>query len=290
MSANNVDELEDKVTTLACSECNFPVACAEQVFVDKFPCWEAEVYSYPLEILGLDEVWCYSATNPSKRRFDVVRVTGASPGVCSAPDPPTLHHTWFPGFGWSMASCVSCSAHLGWAFVDASQHPGRVLEGLEDQEEYGNGNGGEGAVEMAFFGVISTQCKERTMTKEEWQQTTGAERVAQVTADNLRYQRRRAQLLWVLRNMADQHVANEIGMTVHLVDRDFPARHMVHSLWQLLVGPESAGRTGLVEGSDEPESYSDELVLNDDSSSVSEESDHSDSDHSDHSDHSDSDQ
>jgi hypothetical protein len=52
----------DKFPVLACAACHFPIATRELLLVEKFPCWEAEVYSYPLEILEIDDVWCYSAT------------------------------------------------------------------------------------------------------------------------------------------------------------------------------------------------------------------------------------
>jgi hypothetical protein len=27
-------------------------------------------------------------------------------------------HTWFPGLGWRLVLCRSCSGHLGWSFED----------------------------------------------------------------------------------------------------------------------------------------------------------------------------
>lgn len=29
---------------------------------------------------------------------------------------PEKEHTWFPGYGWSVAFCTSCSLHLGWFY------------------------------------------------------------------------------------------------------------------------------------------------------------------------------
>lgn len=29
---------------------------------------------------------------------------------------PEKEHTWFPGYGWSVAVCASCALHLGWFY------------------------------------------------------------------------------------------------------------------------------------------------------------------------------
>lgn len=33
---------------------------------------------------------------------------------------PTLMHTWFSGYGWSMAFCRTCGGHVGWHYQSAS--------------------------------------------------------------------------------------------------------------------------------------------------------------------------
>jgi len=80
------------------------------------------VYPYSLEILGLEEVPCYSATNPGGHRFDVIRVLPTAIGVLHL-GKPTLEHSWFPEFGWRMAHCKACTAHLGWSFSPAPKPP-----------------------------------------------------------------------------------------------------------------------------------------------------------------------
>jgi hypothetical protein len=30
--------------------------------------------------------------------------------------PPATEYTWFAGYGWSVAYCPACGAHLGWRF------------------------------------------------------------------------------------------------------------------------------------------------------------------------------
>jgi len=47
---------------------------------------------------------------------------------------PTLEHTWFQGFSWSMAACMNCYIHLGWSFQkDQEQFFGLILNLLEEQ-------------------------------------------------------------------------------------------------------------------------------------------------------------
>lgn len=41
---------------------------------------------------------------------------------------PTLMHTWFPGYGWSMAFCRNCGQHLGWYY--------RSVSGVERPREF----------------------------------------------------------------------------------------------------------------------------------------------------------
>ena len=228
------DPKAKKIICLACSHCEFPIAPVSKVLVDKFPCWDAEVYSYPLEILELDDVWCYSATNPSKRRFDVVRVLGDSPGVCSfSPNSLTLHHTWFPGYAWNMASCVSCSTHLGWGFVNAESHPSLLGAGVElESDELEQPQLLEEPFEIAFFGVISTSCKEVQLAPAEFEELTSAQSLAQVRADNLDYQLKVSQCYSVLRVMADRRKANELGMLLYAMEHDFEARSMITQLRQ----------------------------------------------------------
>jgi hypothetical protein len=163
MAANE----EKTVVTLSCSFCNYPVAASEEVMMEKFQCWEQEVYAYPLAMLEQDEIWCYSATNPSKKRFDVVRVK-ANPGIATVGS-PTLLHTWFPAFAWNMASCVSCGAHLGWGFYPTSHHQ---KEQDQDQEK-GQGGEKEGETEgqQETSTAISTEIVENETNHEGTQET-----------------------------------------------------------------------------------------------------------------------
>jgi hypothetical protein len=59
-----------------------------------------------------------------------------APG-CRPTGEATYAWTWFPGHAWSMALCVNCGTHLGWAF-------------------------GPGGTEDAFYGLILDRLKEDT--------------------------------------------------------------------------------------------------------------------------------
>ena len=79
----------------------------------------------PLDALP-PAVSCYSATNPTQKRFDVVRVAhrdreADACGVqyqCSRPTAFHADYSWFGGCCWSMASCASCAEHIGWSFLE----------------------------------------------------------------------------------------------------------------------------------------------------------------------------
>jgi hypothetical protein len=127
------EEENDDVDVMACDNCHFPVFTRNQVLTEKAPIDEAAVYGYELDVLDV-EAPCYSATNPTAARFDVVRVGGAAQGVRRGVEhPATTEASWFSGFMWQMASCRACGVHLGWSFSQAHTHT-----------DGGDGDGGEG--------------------------------------------------------------------------------------------------------------------------------------------------
>lgn len=103
---------------LVCARCDLPLVSEAEIIEQQSECWKTAVWCYELTVLGLDSVWCYSATNPQDHRFDVVRTLGAAAGrsICVS-GTPTAEHSWFPGFAWAMAHCACCGSHLGWGFV-----------------------------------------------------------------------------------------------------------------------------------------------------------------------------
>uniref|UniRef100_A0A7S3Z5K1 CULT domain-containing protein n=2 Tax=Lotharella globosa TaxID=91324 RepID=A0A7S3Z5K1_9EUKA len=111
---------ETKGKWLACEVCSFPIVSPRNFITERVGTWGKAVYAYELDVLGV-EAWCYSATNPTANRFDVIRT---NPSVASSAvrisHRPTTEHTWFPGFAWQMASCAACDSHLGWGFSPAA--------------------------------------------------------------------------------------------------------------------------------------------------------------------------
>ena len=52
--------------------------------------------------------------NPAGMVFEVGCFRSA-PG-CHSVGEATLEWTWFPGHAWSVALCIRCATHLGWAY------------------------------------------------------------------------------------------------------------------------------------------------------------------------------
>ncbi len=91
------------------------------------------MFPYQVEVLDQD-CCCYSATNPSDHRFDLLRVSGTAqhtpPETVIAPTPARQYIivsadqsdvcSWFPPFNWAMTWCWNCYEHLGWAFIPPS--------------------------------------------------------------------------------------------------------------------------------------------------------------------------
>ncbi len=79
------------------------------------------VQSARCEVQGRHEHRC---TNPLGVRFNI-GCFGSAPG-CVTSGAPTLAHTWFAGYAWTIALCGQCRTHLGWHF----QSPGDAFYGL----------------------------------------------------------------------------------------------------------------------------------------------------------------
>lgn len=74
----------------------------------------------------------FQVTNPSGVDFNVTCFTSA--WGCGITGEATDMHTWFTGYSWQYAYCLSCEGHLGWY--------------------YENSKGGNGC-EQNFFGLIA---------------------------------------------------------------------------------------------------------------------------------------
>ena len=110
------DALEQSTSVLRCAQCNHPIAAAADLLPEQIPRLESASYPYQLDLLGNEEAWVYSATNPHQNRFDVCRFGAAACARLDISGTPTAEHSFFPPFAWRMAACACCSAHLGWAF------------------------------------------------------------------------------------------------------------------------------------------------------------------------------
>ena len=143
------------VGALCCTRCDAPIATSADVLVDQIPRLESASYPYELDILGLDDVWVYSATNPHDARFDVARVGGSATGRIRVRGLPSSDHSFFTGYAWSMAECATCAAHVGWAFSEAT----------DNGAETGGGTGS--APPISFAGLVLTHLRERACTQAE---------------------------------------------------------------------------------------------------------------------------
>lgn len=107
---------------MVCAHCDLPLFNQVALIREKFDTWTQVAWSYELEVMGFDSVWCYSATNQHDSRFDVVRAGKAASHGVTVRGTPTAEFSWFPGFSWSMASCRGCKTHLGWGFSPDRPH------------------------------------------------------------------------------------------------------------------------------------------------------------------------
>jgi len=107
---------EDTHPFLSCDRCGYILCTIDEVYNEVADVMSEAVYTYEFEI-GDKLVSAYSATNPDEHRFDVVRVkqTAVGRGI-KCREVPTLHHSWFKGFKWNIANCMTCGQFLGWGF------------------------------------------------------------------------------------------------------------------------------------------------------------------------------
>ena len=123
----------ETIKCLACASCDKPLVLVRDIIDEPAEILKSDVYCYNLDILdGIHT--CYSATNPSATRFDVIRFA-ISPSSHEAShvalgDEYTADHSWFPGFEWSFAHCPHCSHHLGWGFRGEGSKAGTFFLGL----------------------------------------------------------------------------------------------------------------------------------------------------------------
>jgi hypothetical protein len=93
------DSFVDFLNRLRASHTNDSSESAEQILAD------LEAMSDPQPTTS-EEEGSTPATPDGFILSDRVRITGI----------PTDEFSWFPGFEWSLVSCIGCASHLGWAF------------------------------------------------------------------------------------------------------------------------------------------------------------------------------
>jgi len=179
---------------LICENCGMPLVKQAEVIEEKFATWNMVVWPYELTVLDR-ESWCYSATNPSNARFDIVRVLPTVVGrSIERRGVPTAEYSWFPGFGWCMAHCQLCRKHLGWTFSpnadagtaeanpnlqeevaqppaddDVEQAEDVVDTSSEGQESESPDAMGDSNADIAFVGLILTSLREKELKADEVQ-------------------------------------------------------------------------------------------------------------------------
>ena len=70
-------------------------------------------------------------TNPAGIDYHIACYENAT--GCNALGSPSVEHTWFSGYEWQIAVCISCSEHLGWLFTGKSHFFGLICDRLLDE-------------------------------------------------------------------------------------------------------------------------------------------------------------
>ena len=215
-------EMDTHFHCFHCNKCGFPLLKASDLLQKKFTSTlNSSVFCYELDWLA-DEVaeagkiqskqsqndgepsrkaqepaqrnvnpesqstyWCYSATNPSQQRFDIIRVSGKINTIRSHildNSEPSTEHSWFPPYSWKTACCAICSQHLGWYFQ------GETPEN-ESESSY------------QFFGVILTSLVLRSVSTSGWR--NAHQKLPGLIDAESQYQRHRQLILRALSRAAE---------------------------------------------------------------------------------------
>ena len=91
---------------ICCAQRNCPIATAAELLPEQIARLESASYPYQLDLLGNEECWVYSATNPNNTRFDVARFGGAACKRVRLLGSASDEHSFFPPYAWRMACCA----------------------------------------------------------------------------------------------------------------------------------------------------------------------------------------
>lgn len=232
--------MDNTIKCLLCDTCEMPICSLSDVILDRVDVMDSAVYSYELDVLG-EDIWVYSATNPSARRFDVVRVSSSvvEMKTVTCEKQSSTEHTWFPPYAWCMCECSSCGRHLGWGFKGdrAESTPRSFTHAKRDREDIDSPKGGapEGddvqtaaaasasppldpesksekeEDQVLFIGLIVTYCKpDEEYPLDKYYELTekAADRRKQHVAFNVTLRK----LFRVLQQIPDQLAANRLAM------------------------------------------------------------------------------
>lgn len=227
----------EKVTVLACERCELALVGPDDVIVERFSAVKADaVFAYQLDdICGLDGVWSYSATNPTSNRFDVVRIKPVAVvrGTikCTGSSPST-EHTWFPPYGWNMATCARCGSGIGWGFYGAVEcaaptEEAAAAESATDSDTSSDDNSARSSWASGpcnapeFVGLIVTACVARDAPRD--QPFLSQAELEQIAVDRAWYAAQRTRAFQLLRRCRNQLAANTLALAIRSLDR-FPER------------------------------------------------------------------
>ncbi|RNF23943.1 uncharacterized protein Tco025E_02680 [Trypanosoma conorhini] len=147
---------EQFVPALLCRYCRMPISQYGEILPHRAAdAWASQVYAYELELFDdKPPLWCYSATNPSAQRFDVVRCDAAIAfqrrflRLCGA---WSAEHTFFVGHEWRCAVCKTCNNFLGWGFRPSLPRPSDATAATAESDE-------DADEDLSFVAIILTRC------------------------------------------------------------------------------------------------------------------------------------
>jgi hypothetical protein len=85
----------------------------------------------PERMISVNEQHIHTFTNPAGITYDIGCFSSAS--GCIVYGQPTLEHTWFEGFSWSLSLCSHCLVHLGWYYQSENENFfGLIMDQLAD--------------------------------------------------------------------------------------------------------------------------------------------------------------